>query len=570
MIGHSVGPYRVLERLGSGGMGDVYLAEDPRLDRKVALKRPSDAWLAAPDARQRLLREARAAARLSHPHIAAVHDVLDVDGRPYIVMEYVAGETLSACLRHGRLPIDRAVEIGLEIAEAVAEAHAHGVLHRDLKPGNIALTLDGRVKVLDFGLARLGRVGPNAAERPSDASLATPGAFLGTPGYAAPEQLAGGAVDERADVFAIGAILFEAITGRPAFSGPDSLAVAMATVSTTVPRVASLNPAAPLELDALVARALDKTPGGRYPSALEVAAALKRVRATLGDRPTDAASAAVAQPAPAPPPARGRTWWRRAITIAGSAAVLAAVAWGWLQLGDRGTPLGAAAPVVAVLPFEVTGDGLETAALAAGLADTLTLDLSALKSLVVVPRKETLALGGADGPARAAREQGATYVVRGTVSQAGAALQLDMSLIRPADGRAIWRQSYQGAAATAIVLEQRARQDLAFALRGSLSDETFAPIGTSDAQAFAYYSQGRSFLDRWDVPGNLDHAITLLRAAVGRDQDYAVAHASLGEAYWTRVPRRRRIRSGRRRRAMRRSTRWPSTPTSRRSGTPWP
>src|SRR5688572_289916 len=161
VIGQQVGPYAVLQRLGGGGMGEVYLAEDTRLGRRVALKRPSDAFLSAPDARERLHREASAAGRLTHPNIAAVYDVLDVDNYPYIVMEYVEGENLSAILARGPLSVERALDLGLQIADALVAAHSRGVIHRDLKPGNISVTADGIAKVLDFGIAKRPRPGPS-------------------------------------------------------------------------------------------------------------------------------------------------------------------------------------------------------------------------------------------------------------------------------------------------------------------------------------------------------------------------------------------------------------------------
>ena len=209
MIGQRVGPYAVIERLGGGGMGEVYLAEDTRLGRRVALKRPSEAFLSAPNARERLHREASAAGRLTHPNIAAVYDVLDVDAYPYIVMEYVEGETLSTVLTRGPLTVERALEIGLQIADALVAAHARGVVHRDLKPGNICLTADGIAKVLDFGIAK----GPLSAEAAVDTgplrTITAAGQAMGTPGYSSPEQMVGAAADPRDDVYGLGILLYE-------------------------------------------------------------------------------------------------------------------------------------------------------------------------------------------------------------------------------------------------------------------------------------------------------------------------------------------------------------------------
>ena len=220
MIGTQLGPYQVLARLGAGGMGEVYLAYDARLDRRVALKSPSDAWLADPDARSRVQREARAAARLSHPNIAAVYDVLEADGRPFIVMEYVEGETLAALLARGRLPLERALAIGITLCDALAAAHAAGVIHRDLKPGNVMLTAGGAVKILDFGLAKTPGTG-------TQVTITTPGRILGTPGFVAPEQLLGRPATARSDVYSAGAILFQLLSGHTPWDGAASEGAAL-------------------------------------------------------------------------------------------------------------------------------------------------------------------------------------------------------------------------------------------------------------------------------------------------------------------------------------------------------
>ena len=280
MIGQRVGPYAVLQRLGGGGMGEVYLAEDTRLGRHVALKRPSEAWLSMPDARERLHREASAAGRLNHPNIAAIYDVLDVDSQPYIVMEYVEGESLARVLRRGALPLDNAIAVGTEIAEALAAAHAKGIVHRDLKPANISLTPDGHAKVLDFGLAK----GPAAKEASAQGGLGTitvPGQVMGTPGYSSPEQLVGAPADPRDDVYSLGVVLYELLTGRRPFDGNDSLELAMATMTKTPPPVHQVNPAVPEAISAIVARAMARDRDDRYKSADQLRTELRRLTHAL-------------------------------------------------------------------------------------------------------------------------------------------------------------------------------------------------------------------------------------------------------------------------------------------------
>jgi serine/threonine-protein kinase len=275
-------------------------------------------WLSEPGARQRLQREVYAAARLKHPNIAVTYDVLDLDDRPCIVTEYVKGESLATTLRGGRLPTDLAVDIATQIALAVAEAHAHGVLHRDLKPGSIVLLADGRVKVLGFGLARMRLARAEATASPSlESSLAEAAQMIGTPGYAAPEQLTGKTADQRSDVFSIGAILFEMLTGRGPFAGRDPVSLALATVTEPVPPVPSLNTGVPPQVAGLVSRALEKNPRDRYQSAGQLAMDLRRVRAAIGDRPT--VTLEDAWP-PANPPAR-RPVGRRSAGLVGGLLV---------------------------------------------------------------------------------------------------------------------------------------------------------------------------------------------------------------------------------------------------------
>jgi len=271
-VGDAIGPYEIREHLGSGGMGHVYLAWDSRLRRRVALKtlRASDS-----DTRARLLREARAAARLNHPHIAAIHDVLDTGDAPCIVMEFVEGETLAARIARGPLAADEAVRIALQLARALESAHAGGILHRDLKAANVLVRGDGQVKVLDFGLAQ---TLVRDDEEPTDTFTATAVPHLaGTPGYMSPEQLAGRPTDARSDLYALGVVLFEMLAGRRPYEGTDLVAVAMQVAAEPPPSLRSVGRAAPPALERVVARLLARDRDGRYASAADVATDLERV-----------------------------------------------------------------------------------------------------------------------------------------------------------------------------------------------------------------------------------------------------------------------------------------------------
>jgi serine/threonine protein kinase len=289
--GTTVGPYVILDRLGRGGMGQVFLANDARLRRKVALKCLLSQRNARQDVRSQVLREARASARISHPNVATVHDVIEHGPRVFIVMEYVEGESLSARLRRGRLPIGTIITIGRQLASALAAAHARGIVHRDLKPANIQVALDGSVKVVDFGVAAAVAIPATVtAATEGYTDTAVRGLQAGTPGYMSPEQLVGRDAEPRSDIFSLGIVLFELATGQRLFADSDSLRI-IAALAKPLPRADAIDPAVPRELSDIIARALETDPGRRIQSAAEFESALAeldqlRDRTTTRDRLT--------------------------------------------------------------------------------------------------------------------------------------------------------------------------------------------------------------------------------------------------------------------------------------------
>lgn len=517
--GATVGPYQVIRQLGSGGMGVVWLAEDTRLNRKVALKTVKTADADTTEGRQRLMREARAAAALNHPHIATVHDVLDVDGQVVVVFEYVEGDTLAARLQRGRMEVAEAVEVAWQLADALAAAHAQGVIHRDLKPSNVVLGPEGRAKVLDFGIARLVPAG-------ADMSASVPGTLggglVGTPGYAAPEQYLSRNVDGRADLYALGVMLYEMLSGRRPFPGTDAVALATSVLRDEAPKLTVTGgPWVPPPLEALVARLLERDPARRPSSGDELLVELSPLRDTESS-----------------PLARRTVLLRRRVptsTLVAAAIVLSVVVAliGRSQWFAR--PPGPESPVVAVLPLTNASGDAANDYLGAGLAESL------ITSLASVPRVTVLSRSAVDETrqqypdrARFVQALDATYVVEGSVQAVSDRLRVTLNLVRQ-DASVAWGRTVEGPAGDLFALQSQ----LAAALNDAIADQTpssarvapAAPTTSSESAQIAYW-KGRANLDRRDLAGNNQAALQEFAAAIAADPKFAMAYAGLAEAQW--------------------------------------
>lgn len=532
MTADQIGPYRILQRLGAGGMGEVFLADDTRLGRKVALKTLSAAGDAHPaQTRRKLLREARAAAQLNHPNIAAVYDVVESGDEAHIVMEYVPGETLARRVAAGALTSASVVELGVQIADALVAAHAAGVVHRDLKPANIALGPAGKPKILDFGLAHnrsldlSGSTGPLTAEGPGAARV-----VVGTPHYMPPELLLGHPMDERGDIYSLGVTLFELLTGQRPYVGADTGAVAMNVLRAPMPRVRDIRAGVPPALDAVVARAMSRRIEDRYQSAGEMREALQRVADEATEVPTHPMLVGQVMP----------TWigGRGTMAIA-AASVLAAVVAGaaWYRGAVPAAADANGAHVVAVLPLRGEGGSAGDDAIGAGLADVLASALSKVAGVTVLPRSVSLSGNDAvEAPLDIGRRLGASLVVAGRVQRAGDRVRLVAQLVRADTGAVRWSETYEATAAGWFDMQPRIAEDLANALRPDISvaerRQLKESVVVADPAAFADYAQAWTYIERYDVPGNLDHAIALFQAAVRKGPRFARAHAGLGDAYW--------------------------------------
>jgi eukaryotic-like serine/threonine-protein kinase len=338
--GTKLGPYEIQSPLGTGGMGEVYRARDTRLDRTVAVKILPSHLSDKPEAKQRFEREARAISSLNHPNICTLYDVGQQDGVDFLVMEFLEGETLADRLMKGPLPPEQVLKYGVEICEGLEKAHHRGIVHRDLKPGNIFLTAHGECKVLDFGLAMLGGEATSSPEAPtvmSPTALTSPGSPVGTMAYMSPEQARGEPLDQRTDIFSLGAVLYEMATGKMAFRGKTSAMVFKAILDETPPAPSRLNPALPEQLDEIVGKALEKDRDLRYQSAADLRTDLRRLKRDSESGRSAAATRTGTEPRAAISFQKTGLKWRRTLLFAGMlAALIMALALRWYGGRDRG------------------------------------------------------------------------------------------------------------------------------------------------------------------------------------------------------------------------------------------
>ena len=521
--GTKLGPYEILVPLGAGGMGEVYRARDTRLERDVAVKVLSPGLLADEAARRRFRNEALALAKLNHANIGGVYEFGRQGDLDFLVMEYVPGATLADRLTQGALPEKEVAALGTQIAAALEEAHEHGVVHRDLKPGNIVVTPKGQVKVLDFGLARLLRPVSQAAAK-AEALTETQG-LSGTLPYMAPEQLRGEPADARTDIHAAGAVLYEMATGQRPFSqahGPQL----MAAILNEMPRPPrSLNPRVSPGLETVILKALDKEPENRYQSAKELAVDLRRLAA-----PT----LPVVKPA-----ARARKVRRAALVMALAAAFLLAITVGLNLSGWRQRLLGKAAgpriQSVAVLPFNnLTGDPAQEY-FVEGMTDALTTELAQIKALRVISRTSAMQYKGAKkGLPQIARELNVDAVVEGTVRRDGDRIWITPQLIEAATDRHLWAKPYGRNLREAPALQNQMAQDIVREMRIELTagEQTrlAGPRPPVNQEAYEAYLQGRYFVNKRSTEA-VKKSVPYFQQAIRFDPNYALAYAGLADAY---------------------------------------
>ena len=509
--------YTIVEEVGAGGMGHVYKAIDRQLGKTVALKLVRPAAAGQGLARERFRRELSLAQAVTHPNVCRVHDLGERDGALYISMEFVEGQTLDDLIQSvGHLSAKQTAALGRQICAGLQAIHERGIVHRDLKPGNIMVDRSGHAILMDFGLAfHQGR------DR-----LTGAGSVLGTLAYLSPEQARGRTTDHRSDLYALGLILFEMLTGRrpPGDGGSAPMALREGERCPAPSRLVSEIPGG---LDAIVLRCLEREPDRRFASAADLEGALTATAAGL-------ASGVTSPPRRRARPSRYMHGSRARWMVAAAAAVLAVAAlWVWRPATTRPPPPGGRRPVIAVLPLANVSNDPNDEYLGVGVADSLITHLAALPSLTVVSRSATLEQRGR--PTRAvAQDLGANYLVHGGVQRADRRIHVTLNLVRPDDSVA-WGHEYEGSVDDPFTIHRKAAEGLSEALQLTLTEadrERLARVPTTNVDAFTDYSRARTLLERPDVPGNVSRAIETFQNAVRKDPRFALAHAGMGEAYW--------------------------------------
>ncbi|HKV81177.1 MAG TPA: protein kinase [Candidatus Sulfotelmatobacter sp.] len=535
LVGQTISHYRILSKLGSGGMGVVYEAEDVRLGRRVALKLLPEHLVRDPKALQRFEREARAASSLNHPGICTIYEVEEQEHQPIIVMELLEGESLKDRIRKRLITVKECLDVSVQVSDALQTAHTKGIMHRDIKPGNIFVVGGGRTKILDFGLAKVIPSGLDQAELQEE-PLTLDGVLPGTTAYMSPEQVRGEEIDTRSDLFSLGVVMYEMATGQRPFNGKNRVLIMNAIQNETPPCPSRLNPKLPMGLDDVIAMALQKDREKRHQHAADICSEVQQLKQRMerGEAAVPrATSIRAAAEAPAGNSQHRKKLWVGGLVVAGI-VLLFALGFGMRWRHSARTT---SAPIrsVAVLPLEnLTGDP-DQQYFSDGMTDAIITDLAEIGSLRVISRTSAMHYRDSHKTLpEIAKELGVDAVVEGSVARAGNRVRIDAQLIQASDDRHLWAKGYERDIKDVLALQGELARTIASEVRVQLSPSEEARLTKPhqvNPEAYEAYLEGRFFWNKRNKEA-IGKSVEYFNQAIRIDPGYASAYAGLADAYF--------------------------------------